>query len=238
MTEIANPVIRSDGRLERVLDAAADLLVRWGYQRVTIDDVARHAGIGKGTVYLHFRSKDALFLTVLLRSHRGVVGRIADRIDADPADVLPSRMSAAIYRELSADPVARALYLGDPEILGRLAHEGAETLGELARRRDAVAHQLFERMRAERVLRAELTAGEHMYLFSAVAGGFFFVDGLPLPTAPTDPGRRAELLRAAVAAAMEEPGAAARARAVAPEAARLYRSLVAHIDDEWKRRVR
>ena len=67
MTESANPVIGSGGRLDRVLDAAADLLVRWGYQRVTIDDVARHAGIGKGTVYLHFRTKEALFLTVLLR---------------------------------------------------------------------------------------------------------------------------------------------------------------------------
>jgi AcrR family transcriptional regulator len=59
------------GGTKRVLDAAADLLVRWGYHRVTVEDVARHAGIGKGTVYLHFRTKEALFLTVLLRSqHR------------------------------------------------------------------------------------------------------------------------------------------------------------------------
>jgi len=68
--------------MERVLDTAAELLVRWGYQRVTIDEVARHAGIGKGTVYLHFRTKDALFLTVLLRAHRQIVSAMADRIEA------------------------------------------------------------------------------------------------------------------------------------------------------------
>ena len=59
-------------RVERVLDSATELLVRWGYQRVTIEDVAKHAGIGKGTVYLHFRTKDALFLTVLLQQLLGI----------------------------------------------------------------------------------------------------------------------------------------------------------------------
>ena len=67
--------------------AAAELLVRWGYQRVTIDEVARHAGIGKGTVYLHFRTKDALFLTVLLRAQRRLSAGWRDRMEADPAVV-------------------------------------------------------------------------------------------------------------------------------------------------------
>src|SRR5688500_4144468 len=122
-------------RVERVLDSAAELLVRWGYQRVTIEDVARHAGIGKGTVYLHFRSKDALFLTVLMRVHRDVVERMTDRMATDPRAALPSRMVRHVYEEMAADPVARSLYMGDAEVLGRLAHEAADTLGELTARR-------------------------------------------------------------------------------------------------------
>jgi len=35
-------------REERLLDAATNLLVRWGYRKTTIDDVAREAGVGKG----------------------------------------------------------------------------------------------------------------------------------------------------------------------------------------------
>jgi AcrR family transcriptional regulator len=50
VTRSVEPVTPVDTRLERVLDAAADLLVRLGYRRVTIEEVARRAGIGKGTV--------------------------------------------------------------------------------------------------------------------------------------------------------------------------------------------
>jgi len=41
----------------RILDATADLVLRWGTKRVTIEEVAKRAGVGKGTVYLHFESR-------------------------------------------------------------------------------------------------------------------------------------------------------------------------------------
>ena len=47
-------VVKPEERAGRILDAAAELLLRWGYKRVSIEEIARHAGIGKGTVYLHF----------------------------------------------------------------------------------------------------------------------------------------------------------------------------------------
>ena len=51
-------------RADRILDAARALLLRWGYRRVTIDEISRHAGVGKGTVYLHWRSREQLFFAV------------------------------------------------------------------------------------------------------------------------------------------------------------------------------
>ncbi|WP_234322969.1 helix-turn-helix domain-containing protein, partial [Streptomyces sp. NRRL S-350] len=48
-------------RAERILDTTAELLEQHGYRRVTIDDVASRAGIGKGTVYLHWKTREALF---------------------------------------------------------------------------------------------------------------------------------------------------------------------------------
>ncbi|OLT13948.1 hypothetical protein BJF78_20815 [Pseudonocardia sp. CNS-139] len=224
-------------RVERVLDAAGELLVRWGYQRVTIDEVARHARIGKGTVYLHFRTKEALFLTVLLRTQRGVTERIAQRAEEDPAYALPSRLMGALYRELSTDPVLRALFLADVEVLGRLAHEAADTLGELGSRRDAVLAEHFRLLRAAGCLRADLPLPAQLYVFSAVAGGFVFLGGVPAqdtqPQLSTD--ERAGLLERTVAAAVEvpEPPADGLAR-VAPAVAALYRSLLEHIDIEWR----
>ena len=40
-----------------ILDAVDVLLARYGYRKMTMDDVARQVGIGKGTIYLHFLGK-------------------------------------------------------------------------------------------------------------------------------------------------------------------------------------
>src|SRR5260370_16386692 len=38
-------------RAERILDAAAELIQRWGYKKTAVDDIARLAGVAKGTIY-------------------------------------------------------------------------------------------------------------------------------------------------------------------------------------------
>lgn len=55
-----------------ILDAVDVLLGRYGYRKMTMEDVARQVGIGKGTIYLHFPGKEELIL-----SH---IDRIAARI--------------------------------------------------------------------------------------------------------------------------------------------------------------
>lgn len=47
---------------ERILDAADLLLAHYGYSKMTMDELAKEVGIGKGTVYLHFDSKEAVAL--------------------------------------------------------------------------------------------------------------------------------------------------------------------------------
>jgi AcrR family transcriptional regulator len=226
-------------RVERVLDSAAELLVRWGYQRVTIDDVARHAGIGKGTVYLHFRSKDALFLTVLMRVHRDFVERMADRMAADPREVLPSRMMRHVYEEMAADPVARSLYLGDAEVLGRLVHEAADTLGEFTARRERAMGEHIRLLVDGGCLRPDHDTASARYAFSAVGMGFVVIDGIGRGIPQLDVEARADLLERTLAAALEVPDPpAAVLERIAPEIAQRYRALLVPIDEEWSRRVR
>ena len=56
---------------EAILDAAAALLAEGGFQGMTMDEIARRAGLGKGTTYIYFESKRDLALSVLDRmSHR------------------------------------------------------------------------------------------------------------------------------------------------------------------------
>jgi Transcriptional regulator len=52
---------RPEARTEEILDAALEVFGQSGFARAKIDDVARLAGVSKGTVYLYFDSKEALF---------------------------------------------------------------------------------------------------------------------------------------------------------------------------------
>jgi AcrR family transcriptional regulator len=58
-----------------ILDAADRLLARSGYKKMTMEDLAHEVGIGKGTIYLHFPSKEEVVL-----SH---VDRIVERVKAE-----------------------------------------------------------------------------------------------------------------------------------------------------------
>lgn len=50
-----------------ILDAADRLIRHYGYGKTTVDDIAREAGIGKGTIYLHFHSKEEVALSCIIR---------------------------------------------------------------------------------------------------------------------------------------------------------------------------
>jgi AcrR family transcriptional regulator len=50
---------------ERIFDAALSCFEEFGFRKTSVDEIARLAGVGKGTVYLHFKDKEDLFLAVL-----------------------------------------------------------------------------------------------------------------------------------------------------------------------------
>src|SRR5207244_5168638 len=61
----------------RILDATDSLLSRYGYKKMTIDDLAKEVGIGKGSVYLHFASKEEIVLSHVDRIIEQLKGKLA-----------------------------------------------------------------------------------------------------------------------------------------------------------------
>jgi AcrR family transcriptional regulator len=55
-------------RINQILDAALEAFIAEGFASTRIDDIARLAGISKGGIYTHFKSKDELFEALLERS--------------------------------------------------------------------------------------------------------------------------------------------------------------------------
>jgi AcrR family transcriptional regulator len=76
----------NDTHRTRILDAAEQLLGRYGYRKMTVADLASEAGIGKGTVYLCFRSKEDAVLGTIERLIDDVCDEL-ERIAATDAPV-------------------------------------------------------------------------------------------------------------------------------------------------------
>ena len=66
---------KSDVR-DAILDAANTLLARYGYRKMTVEDIAVEAGVGKGTIYLYFTSKEEVVLSHIDR----IVERLKERL--------------------------------------------------------------------------------------------------------------------------------------------------------------
>src|SRR6476646_2225175 len=69
---------------DAILRAAIDVFAERGYFNAQVADVARAAGVAAGTVYLYFRSKDDLLISIFERSMRDALTVV--RADHDPAD--------------------------------------------------------------------------------------------------------------------------------------------------------
>jgi len=72
---------------DAILDSTDRLLARFGYRKMTVEDIAAEAGIGKGSIYLHFSSKEEVVL-----SH---IDRIVDRLRERLKEIARSDATAA-----------------------------------------------------------------------------------------------------------------------------------------------
>lgn len=102
----------------RILDAAAELIAHYGYDKTTMDDIAREAGISKGAIYLHFKSKEALFEALLLRASDAISERFLELIDADPAGATLFNLYRYALIVVDEAPLLKAIYTYDKRILG------------------------------------------------------------------------------------------------------------------------
>lgn len=68
---------------EAILDATDQFLARYGYKKMTIDDLAQEVGIGKGSIYLHFKSKEEIALSHIDRIIERLTTRLKTIVESD-----------------------------------------------------------------------------------------------------------------------------------------------------------
>jgi TetR/AcrR family transcriptional regulator, regulator of autoinduction and epiphytic fitness len=106
---------RGDAEARRavILDAALRVFGQYGYRRTSMDDIAHQAGIGKGTIYLSFASKDEVFQALAQRLAQQMLAgaEAASRQPATTADKLAA-MHAAWFGTYT-DTIRRSPHAAD-----------------------------------------------------------------------------------------------------------------------------
>lgn len=104
---------------DSLLDAADRLLGRTGYRKATLDDVARESGVGRRTIYLHFPSKEELFLSSIDRIVERLVAEL-DRIGGEDLPVAERMRRMLVARVMYRFDSVRGYYQSLDEMLASL----------------------------------------------------------------------------------------------------------------------
>ena len=165
---------------QRILDAAAGLFRKNGYDGTSIDDAMQAADLTRGAFYAHFRSKSALFAAVLEHSHP-LLRRLSDLEDSDRdglSELMRNYLEPAHLAEVSTGCTLVALAI------------------DAARQPDE-ARLAYGNARARTLAQIVRCGGPHVDLDKAALILAISTGSLQAAAADADPDRQAMVLRSA-----------------------------------------
>ena len=165
---------RRQERGDRILDAAAELVLRWGYKKTTIDDIAKQAGVAKGTIYLHWKTREDLFLALLTREGVKLTEDMKRRFASDPEGSTLRGFIKHSTLALMQNSMMKALYLNDTDMLGAMASREFSSATYPQRIENYKA--FLEFLRSHDQVSTDIGIREQTYILSAIWIGFLFID--------------------------------------------------------------
>lgn len=106
---------------DRILEAADACFTTYGLAKTTMDDVARHAGVSRATIYRYFSDRDSLVLESVQRRARRSMDAARERLLA--WETFAERLEEGICIDVQrgqADPVIQLLVSGERRFVTRI----------------------------------------------------------------------------------------------------------------------
>jgi AcrR family transcriptional regulator len=170
MTETVDRVKQRQARL---LDSAARLFAHFGFDKTSVDDIARAAGVSKGAVYLHWPSKFKLFEAVLIREAITFLDEIVARLDKDPeAGTLGSIYHHSMLA-LGTNPLLLAVYTQDAAVLGEYVRQQPP---QVYSQRFLFGEEFVRRLQAANLVRPELDTHTAIYTLAVISFGLLAIN--------------------------------------------------------------
>jgi AcrR family transcriptional regulator len=166
----------SQEREGRILDAALDLIVHYGYDKTPVSEIAEAAGVSKGAIYLHFPSKTALFEALLQREVQNYMTDWLKRIEADPNGGTIGGVYKHILGAINANPLMQAMFKRDRRVLGKHIKQADQMFDATHAVRTRAL--FIQQMQAANVVRADVDPYITAYLMTTFVSGVMAMDDM------------------------------------------------------------
>ncbi|HVB73556.1 MAG TPA: TetR/AcrR family transcriptional regulator [Ktedonobacteraceae bacterium] len=165
---------KREERADRILDAAGELMLRWGYNKTTIDDIARYAGVAKGTIYLHWKTREDLFTALMKREYIRLADDLQQRIASDPEGGTLRGITKHTMLATLKSPLTKAVFLRDTDLLGEWMRK--EYASPSFSEQIAQSLALVELFRTRGVVRDDIDTRKLVYMLDAITIGFLVIE--------------------------------------------------------------
>ena len=103
---------------ENILAAAAEVIIRLGYDKTSMSDIAEEAGVSRRAIYLHFKGKAGLFGALLYREWMQYTLTWLEQIEADPRGGTLGGFYRALSRTINSRPLMASIMRRDRRVIG------------------------------------------------------------------------------------------------------------------------
>jgi AcrR family transcriptional regulator len=178
--------VREDKRTA-IIRAALKLFARGGFEATSVDDIAREAGFGKGTLYLYFKDKENLYFNTLLEVFDSFEQAVRDSIKSDrrPDEILQSVAVGMIAFFAVNRDTFRLLHAMSGSGSWPMKQKLMEPVRSKVERLLAFEEELIERGKREGLFRGDIASRDMVYGFTgmvnfAMQSLFFAAPGEPV----------------------------------------------------------
>jgi len=177
---------RPGGIEARILEAAGQAFIHYGYDKTTMDDIARAAGVSKSAIYARWKNKDALLEAVLWHEGQRYTAEWLARVEADPAGGTFHGIYRHALAALKDNPMMAAIMRRDRRLLGSYLRRAS--VENLFRQRMALLRFFLKGLQDAGAVRQDVDVDVVAYAANCLSYGYLMMGEIvpPEETPPLD----------------------------------------------------
>ena len=146
----------NDKTYDHILAAATNVIIRLGYDKTTMNDIAEEAGLSRRTIYLYFKGKDHLFEELLYHEYLQYAQTWLEQIKADPRGGTVGGFYRAIFHAVNSRPLIAAVLRRDRRLIGNYLRKRDNIFTQMLSGVDTVA--FFQALQTAGAIRQDIDA--------------------------------------------------------------------------------